>query len=188
MHGSSEAPDGPHSDLRGRCPGNYVARRPRRAATGSASSGAATPTTGTPGSPQLAAPSGGLAALFADEATREAVRGALAARRCYATNGPRILLEAALAGPPDGLARPAGRRDPTRSRDGDRAARAGRARARRGRRPPLRRFEPGAGPRELALDAPVAGLRPGEALYLRAVQADDGAAWSSPWFVDAAAP
>jgi len=36
----------------------------------------------------------------------------------------------------------------------------------------------------MRLREPIAGLRPGEYLYVRAVQQDGGAAWSSPFFVD----
>jgi hypothetical protein len=41
----------------------------------------------------------------------------------------------------------------------------------------------GTGP-ELRLTEPVPGLARGEYLYVRAVQNDGGAAWSSPFFVD----
>lgn len=185
VHGSSEAADGPYP-VEGGIPGNYardaLARGYRLGFVGSGDSH-----DGHPGLPQLAAPSGGLAAIYADEATREGVRRALAARRCYATNGPRILLEAALAGRPMGSLVPPG--DATLHVRVTATAPLARVELVRGAdAAALRRFEPGAGPSELVLDTPVAGLRAGEALYVRAVQADDGAAWSSPWFVEVAAP
>ena len=41
---------------------------------------------------------GGLTCVLASELTREAVFGALRARRCYGTSGPRILVDATVAG------------------------------------------------------------------------------------------
>jgi hypothetical protein len=45
---------------------------------------------------------GGLTAVLAKELTREAVLDALRARRCYATTGPRFLLEFTVDGAPMG--------------------------------------------------------------------------------------
>jgi hypothetical protein len=45
---------------------------------------------------------GGLTAVLAKELTREAVLDALRARRCYATTGPRVLLEFTVDGAPMG--------------------------------------------------------------------------------------
>jgi len=42
----------------------------------------------------------------------------------------------------------------------------------------------GAGARELRFTEAVAGLARGEYLYVRAVQEDGGAAWSSAFFTD----
>ena len=42
----------------------------------------------------------------------------------------------------------------------------------------------GTGSRELRVTEPIEGLAAGEYLYVRSVQADGGAAWSSPFFVD----
>src|SRR5262249_60401102 len=36
---------------------------------------------------------------------------------------------------------------------------------------------------EIAFDRPLSGLRAGEYVYVRAVQEDDGAAWSSPVYL-----
>jgi hypothetical protein len=42
----------------------------------------------------------------------------------------------------------------------------------------------GTGSAEMTLTERVAGLAAGDYLYVRAVQADGGAAWSSPFFVE----
>ena len=42
----------------------------------------------------------------------------------------------------------------------------------------------GTGSPELSVTEPIADLESGEYLYVRVVQADGGAAWSSPFFVD----
>ena len=128
---------------------------------------------------------GGLVALLCEELTRAGVREALTQRRVYATNGPRILLRFAVGGRPMGsvvscgeLARPA----------------------------ELFFWTAGTGPIERIdvvrngsvverLDAQgrdllsgttaLADLRPGEFVYLRVLQRDDGQAWSSPiYFVE----
>ena len=106
---------------------------------------------------------------------------ALRARRVYATNGPRILLRTALGAhpmgssftvPPGGSAsetlfvsvispQPLERVDLIRS----------------GRVADSMQL---AGERDATLERRVEDLRPGEYVYVRAVQRDGGAAWSSP--------
>jgi len=186
VHGSSEAPDGPHP-IAGGLPGNYardvLARGYRLGFVGSGDAH-----DGHPGLAHVAQPDGGgLAALFAEEATREAVRAALTARRCYATNGARILLEASLAGRPMGSLVPPGGAS-VRVRVAATAPLARVELVRGSEVAALRRFDAGGAPRALALDLRVEGLRAGEAPYLRVVQEGGGAAWSSPWFVDAGEP
>ena len=44
-------------------------------------------------------------------------------------------------------------------------------------------FDP-AGERDVRFEEPVEGLEAGERVYLRALQRDGGAAWSSPFFVE----
>ena len=103
------------------------------------------------------------------------------ARRVYATNGPRILLRAALGSARMGenLAAPEEDVDlfvnvvgtgPLESldviRNGEVASLA------------LEEVL------ETTVHMSVSGLRPGEWLYVRVVQADGGVAWSSPFFVD----
>jgi len=181
VHGSSEAFDSPQP-VRGMLEGNTVrdalSRGYRLGLIGSGDSH-----DGHPGLAQLAAAgSSGLAAIFAAEPTREAVLEALRARRAYATNGPRIVLEVTLDGEPMGASLP--------------AAGAGKALVVRVAAPgPLEAIElvtpagvvastPGDGQRSLGFEANAPELAPGSWLYVRVRQRDGGAAWSSPFFFD----
>ena len=189
VHGSSEALDSPrviHKPVAGNFVRDALARGYRLGFLGSSDGH-----DGHPGLGHLASPAGGgLAAILAEELTREAVYEALRARRVYATNGPRILLRVSFAGYPMGSDVPAA----------DRAA---------GNLPGLgpdtlvaRVIAPGAleridivrsggvieafdcrGERECAFGAELPDLAVGEYLYVRAVQVDGGAAWSSPFFI-----
>jgi len=144
---------------------------------------------GHPGLTQLASPTGGLAAIVAEERTRAGVLAALRARRVYATNGPRILLRAALGAHPMGsvveLPEGAGLDEPLFVH----AVGTG----------PIARVElvrsgevvdglDVDGRLEVALERPVSGLRAGEYVYVRVIQGDGGAAWSSPVFFATEAP
>jgi hypothetical protein len=187
VHGSSEAPDSPlpiYNPIAGNWVRDQLVRGYRLGFVGSGDSH-----DGHPGLPQLAAPSGGLAAIWS-EPTREGVLAALRARRTYATNGPRIILRASLAGHRIGEAVPVA--------ELEQAARDGRdvlltvqvvAPA------PLVRVDviqgrdvvqqlDAEGRREMLVSWVVPALHPGEFLYVRAVQQDAGAAWSSPWFIE----
>ena len=185
VHGSSEALDAPlliHEPV----PGNFVrdalGRGYRLGFVGSGDSH-----DGHPGFAQIASPSGGLAAVFAAEPTREAVLAALRARHCYATNGPRIFLRASLGGKPMGAEVPPGtqRLRVAALTPGD----LERIDVVRGASVVLEvRVPEGEARREGALEETLAELRPGEAVYVRAVQRDGGAAWSSPFFVGAEPP
>jgi len=183
VHGSSEAMDSPGL-IYSPVPGNFVRDvLDRGYVFGFVGSGDSHD--GHPGFAQLAAVTGGLAAILAEDATREAVREALVERRVYATSGPRILLRAALGGAPMGAAVAASPED-----EGE-----GRALFVHVVAPePLERVDlvrSGAvvdalgleGRREVMLERPIEGLRAGEYLYVRVVQEDGGAAWSSPFFV-----
>ncbi len=180
VHGSSEAPDTPKI-IYDAVPGNSVrdalGRGYRLGFVGSGDGH-----DGHPGLAGLAAPSGGLAAIIAAAATREAVLEALRARRVYATNGPRILLRASLGGRPMGEvfeAAPAGTAEmlevrvvaetPLERVDLVRAGRVVESLSCDG----LTDFK---------VSRSVPSLRAGEFLYVRAVQRDGGAAWSSPFF------
>ena len=177
VHGSSEGPGTPRP-VRGMIPGNAVvdalARGYRLGFVGSGDSH-----DGHPGLVHLDGGSGGLAGILAEAPTREAVLEALRARRCYATNGPRIALEAHLDAAPMGSTVPPG--EGQRLRVGVAAV------------APLAVVElvadgavvervPGEGRRELAFETELGATPEGGVLYVRAFQEDGGAAWSSPFF------
>ncbi len=143
---------------------------------------------GHPGADRGEGARGGLAAILTEERTREAVLAALRARRVYATNGPRILLRFALGGHGMGSIRSLGEEGggPVDDLIFVSVVAAG----------PLARVELirsgeivaeilAEGRLEVTLQREVKELRPGEYLYVRAVQEDGGAAWSSPiWLVE----
>jgi hypothetical protein len=180
VHGSSESFDSP-LPVRGMLEGNTVrdalARGYRLGFVGSGDSH-----DGHPGLVQLAnGGSGGLAGILAEDLTRDAVLEALRARRSYATNGPRIVLDVTLDGRPMGASLPAG---------------AGGTLAIRVAAPgPIEAVElvtaagviassDGAGQRSLGLESAVPDLAGGRWLYVRVRQSDGGAAWSSPFFFE----
>jgi hypothetical protein len=182
-HGASEAPDAPraiYAPVDGAWTRDALARGYR---LGQIASG-----DGHDGHPGLAHlgpqyPTGGVAAILAERPTREDVLAALRARRAYGTSGPRAILRFALGPSPMGgeLAAPA---------DGAElplyVAYAGTAAVREVQvirsGTPLAPF-PGEGRRDVQLGAQLAGLEPGEWVYVRVVQTDGHAAWSSPVFV-----
>jgi hypothetical protein len=182
VHGSSEAQDAP-SRIYSFQPGNAV-----RDALGAGYRlgfvGSGDGHDGHPGLAHLGAPSGGLAAILAEEATRAAVLEALRARRCYATSGPRILLRAALGGLPMGSEVPPGDglllvhvagTAPFERLDLVRGAQVADATSL-------------AGEDEASLAFGLTALEPGEFVYVRVLQQDGHAAWSSPFFVGPARP
>jgi hypothetical protein len=185
VHGSSEAPDSPHpiyNPVRGNFVRDALGRGYRLGFLGSGDSH-----DGHPGLAHLGAPSGGLAAILTERLDRQSILAALRARRVYATNGPRILLRAAYGshgmgsivsaptadapGPADELfvhvvaVSPLDRIDVIRSGEIVTVVQAD-------------------GLLEVAAQIPVPDPQPGEFLYVRAVQRDDGAAWSSPIFFE----
>ena len=188
VHGSSEAPDSPlpiYDPVPGRWVRDQLAKGYRLGFVGSGDSH-----DGHPGLPQLAAPSGGIAGILADERTRESVAAALRARRTFATNGPRILLRVSLMGHRMGetlsivdLAKadaadveqelvaqviapgPIARIDVIHNRE-------------------VVQSLDGEGRREILARWAVPPLDSGDFVYVRAVQQDGGAAWSSPWFIE----
>jgi len=184
VHGSSEAMDSPLPIYRP-VPGNFVRdaldRGYRFGFIGSGDSH-----DGHPGLATLASPSGGgLAAILSEERTREGVLEAFRARRVYATNGPRILLRTALGthrmgsvvSVPDGgsitdelfvrvvAPVPLERVDLIRSGE-------------------VVDSVDTEGLDDVTLQRVVEALTPGEYLYVRAVQMDGGAAWSSPIYFE----
>jgi hypothetical protein len=179
VHGSSEGPGTP-APVRGMIPGHGVvdalARGYRLGFVGSGDSH-----DGHPGLAHLAAGTGGLAALLTEEITREGVLEALRARQSYATNGPRIVLFATLDGAPMGSALPSGENQTLRVGVVATA--------------PLRAVElvadgqvaerlAGEGRLELAFETEIGSTPAGGALYVRVLQEDGGAAWSSPFFFE----
>ena len=181
VHGSSEAPDAP-VPVHGAIAGNFVrdalGRGYRLGFVGSGDSH-----DGHPGLSHLAAPSGGLAALVGAERTRESVLATLRARRSYATNGPRILLQAALDGAPMGaLVAPGDAKLFVRALAPEALERVDVV---RGAEVAFAVAPQEGSPREVAFEAPLRGLEAGEWVYVRALQQDGGAAWSSPFFVAA---
>jgi len=181
VHGQSEALDGPlriYSPLAGNFVRDVLDRGHRLGFVGSGDSH-----DGHPGLAHLVNPSGGgLAALLTSDLTRDGILGALRARRCYATNGQRIVLRVAL--------------------DGQRMGSSVKA----SDQPsllfirvigttPLERIDvirsgsvieslPAGGLDDLAATLELEPLAVGEYVYVRAVQLDRGAAWSSPFFVE----
>jgi hypothetical protein len=195
VHGSSEAADGPGA-VRGSLRGNFVRdqldRGYRLGFIGSGDGHDGHPGLShrdpvygyrpeTPRGPERLG-AGGLAAVLCEELTRAGVQEALAARRCYATNGPRILLDARLGGAPQGAALRAGAlagaqltlvavgTAPFTHLDVVRSGEVSRM--------------PLAGRRELDVALPLAALAAGEYVYLRLFQEDGGVAFTSPFFVD----
>jgi hypothetical protein len=182
VHGSSESPDTPlpiYDAVANNWVRDALARGYRLGFVGSGDSH-----DGHPGLPQLASPTGGMAAIFTEERTRDAVLAALRARRTYATNGPRILLRAALGSHPMGTVAPVAEGATLDESLFVQVAGTG----------PIARVEivrsgavvdgvDGEGRLEIAFDRPVTGLRAGEYVYVRVVQQDQGAAWSSPVYI-----
>jgi hypothetical protein len=196
VHGSSEALDSP-SLIYSPVPGNFVRdaldRGYRLGFVGSSDSH-----DGHPGLAHLASPTSGLVAILAEEATREAVYEALRRRRVYATSGPRIVLRAVFGGHPMGSEIPVGGGDAGVAADPPavpeiRGVPAGTL--------VVQAIAPGdlshvdvirsgavvqgvdcAGERRCSFGLEVPDLEAGEYLYVRVVQRDGGAAWSSPFF------
>lgn len=180
VHGSSEAADSPgtiYSAVAGNFARDALDRGYRLGFLGSGDSH-----DGHPGLAHLSSGVGGLAGIITDDLTRPGVLAALRARRVYATNGPRILLRFAVNGHPMGsivrgdyewvdvfvgvvAVSPIERVDLIRS--GEIAATAS-----------------GEGRFEATLGLHLDGPTPGEYLYVRVVQEDGGAAWSSPIFFE----
>jgi hypothetical protein len=211
VHGSSEALDSP-ALIYSPVPGNFV-----RDALGLGYRlgfvGSSDSHDGHPGLAHLASPSSGLAAILAEDLTREAVYEALKSRRVYATTGQRILLRVAFGGHPMGATIAVG------SPPEDPSPRPSPATGEGAPSHPEDTPHPGTiagipadtliaqvlapgeldvlevvrsgeivygvdcqGERRCGLALEIGELRPGEYVYVRAVQRDGAAAWSSPFF------
>jgi hypothetical protein len=181
VHGSSEAMDSP-AVIYSPVPGNFVRdvldKGVRFGFIGSGDSH-----DGHPGLAHLNGPSGGLAAILSEGLTRKEILTAIRSRRVYATNGPRIVLRVFLGELGMGSLLEAGPHSPDRLRVFVAAPE------------PLERLDvirsgkvvatvPGDGERTFSWQGQLDDLRPGEYVYVRAVQIDGGAAWSSPIFLE----
>jgi hypothetical protein len=189
IHGSSEAPDSPkpiYKPVDGGWVRDALDRGYRLGFIGSGDSH-----DGHPGLSHIASPSGGLAALYTEERSREGVRAALTRRHCYATNGPRIYLHTDLLGHPMGSALAAAQLDPEAAGETP----VGVLRIETVTPGAIDRIDivqggqvsasyPGEGARERIVEHPLEAPSSGEYLYVRVVQSDGGAAWASPYFFD----
>lgn len=188
VHGSSEAADSPMPIYKAK-PGNYV----RDALNRGYRLGFLGSSDGHDGHPGLAGiASGGKSGLAGiwvkgkHPRTRAAIATALRSRSVYATSGPRIYLQVDLDGLPMGSILDApeeGETEGTQILSWEIAAETTLERL-----DIIRRGEPVisirlAGERDLAGSLEVPVLGPGDWLYIRVVQRDAGAAWSSPFFI-----
>jgi hypothetical protein len=183
VHGSSEALDSP-SAIYSPVVGNFV-RDVLNQGYQLGFVGSGDGHDGHPGLAHLNAASGGLAAILSQDLTREAVLEAMRSRRVYATNGPRILLQVSLGGHPMGATIEARWMKDLSSEE---------------RRLEIEAVGPGilqqmdlirsgqivetvvCGDSRCSASLTVRDLEAGEYLYVRVVQTDGGAAWSSPFF------
>jgi hypothetical protein len=140
---------------------------------------------GHPGLAHLAAPQGGLAALVTEDLSRQGVLEALRSRRVYATNGPRILLRVELGGQPMGSTLEVSSLSQEGvSLEGSVASPSAVAVIEIVHNGEIRSSIRGNGSAELDFRYQVTGLSSGDYVYVRVVQEDGGAAWSSPFFFD----
>ena len=183
VHGSSESLDSPAS-IYSPVPGNFVRDvLDRGFHLGFIGSGDGHD--GHPGLAHLNAVSGGLAAILSPELSREGVLEALRSRRVYATNGARILLKANLDGHAMGSTIDA--RSINDSPTG--TAKLEVTAIGTGTLQQIDLIRPGntidsvlCEGSECSISAAVSPVKAGEYLYLRVLQTDGGAAWSSPFF------
>ncbi|MCZ6784095.1 MAG: CehA/McbA family metallohydrolase [Proteobacteria bacterium] len=177
VHGSSEAMDSPgriYSPVEGNFVRDVLDRGLVFGFIGSGDSH-----DGHPGLAGLASPSGGLAAIFSEEATRDSVLEGLRARRTYATSGPRIWLRFSVDGRRMGSVLDV---VPGEHQELDFAVAA---------TAPIEWIQlvrsggivqeiAGEGALDFSARAEIPRLESGEYLYLRVLQEDGGTAWSSP--------
>jgi hypothetical protein len=186
VHGSSEAADSPipiYEPVAGNTVRDALDRGYRLGFIGSGDSH-----DGHPGADRVEGVRGGLAAILAEERTREAVLSALRARRVYATNGPRILLRFALGEHRMGSTRKLSAAEAETGVDDSIFVQVVAV-------SPLEKVElvrsgrvvdgvATEGLLDVSLARDIEDLRPGEYVYVRAVQADGGTAWSSPIWIE----
>jgi hypothetical protein len=199
VHGSSEFPDAPQP-IYNPVPGNFV-RDTLNAGYRFGFIGSGDSHDGHPGQAHLGSPgSGGLAAIWSEELSRMGILEALRARRVYATNGARIFLQVSIDGAPMGstIAGASDDADPppppsmlkVRVVAESAIERVDLIRTDRTAKFVLEEGTEVAGlvaadgDRELTLERSIPPLLAGEYHYVRVVQRDGGAAWSSPIFAE----
>ena len=181
VHGSSEAPDTP-GPIYNAVPGTWVREQLAERSTPLGFLCSTDGHDGHPGLSQLAGPHGGLAGVITDDLSREGVLDALRDRRVYGTNGPRIILGARLGGLRQGRVVPPGKGDlDIRIIAEDLIERVDVIRG----RDVVYTEDLKGSVDQFRLEHSLAGLSEGEFIYVRVVQVDGGAAWSSPWWVKA---
>ena len=181
-HGSSEASDSPrliHAPIAGNFVRELLGKGLKLGFIGSGDGH-----DGHPGLTRIASARdhGGLAALVGAEPTRPSVLETLRARSTYATSGPRIYLDFEVAGQGMGSELPYEQSEQVEVAF-EIAAEAPIDRVeviRSGRAYPVDGV--GAGRHEWRSRIQIPALFPGESVYLRVVQQDRHAAWSSPVF------
>lgn len=179
VHGCSEALDAPrviYAPLRGNFVRDVLDAGHRLGFVGSGDSH-----DGHPGLAQLASPAGngGLVAFIDVASSRADLLACLRARRTYATSGPRIVVRASMAGRPMGADVEAGDHElrcvvhATAPVDRVDVIRSGEVVG----------SVPGDDRLDLSFGLPLDGLARDEYVYLRVVQRDRHAAWTSPFFI-----
>ena len=195
VHGSSESEDSPgviYNPLRGNFVRDTLDAGYRFGFIGSGDSH-----DGHPGEAHIASPGGGgLAAIFSEELSREGIRQAMKARRVYATNGARIWLEVSVDGEPMGSTLAGSPESPPGTPELEPALQ--RLQIRVVAESPLERVDlirsgrvaeiPLEGELDWTHERQIPRLLPGEYHYVRVIQADGGAAWSSPIYSDSPRP
>ena len=183
VHGNSEALDGPmpiYAPVAGNFVRDVLDEGVRLGFIGSGDSH-----TGQPGYSYRGMPLGsGLAAIRAEALTRDGIRQAMIARHVYATNGARIFLAVSIDGAPMGSVIAAGAPSASESVLQIRVV----------AETPIARVdfvrggkvtsEPLGGALEWSNERAIPRLRSGDYHYVRVIQSDGGAAWSSPIFAE----
>jgi hypothetical protein len=183
VHGSSEEQNGPraiYSARRGHFARDALAKGYRLGFIGSGDSH-----NGHPGLVHLNGPCGGLAAIVARDDTRDAIYDSLKARLCWATTGPRILLWFRLGATRMGseaAAADVARADGP-SYSGFAIGEAAIVRIELVKNGSVVAAGDGGGTAEAKLDWRDPKPQTGDAVYLRVIQSDGHAAWSSPIFL-----
>ena len=126
---------------------------------------------------------GGVAAVMGDSLTRTELLTSLRARNCYATSGPRMILQTTLDGHPIGSAIPLTSLGPKPAIDVVILGTAGLARLDMIRSGAVSSM-PLQGERRFMGSLSLEDLQAGEYVYLRILQEDGSLAWTSPFFIE----